>query len=76
MVSIDSHMKDFEAFVSEKAPKLHWKVWRDEGSDPSLSKGGYDGWQHGFGQASFGPLPVDQLIEKMKVSLKAEKRRK
>lgn len=67
--TIAAHMKDFEAFVAKTAPKLHWKIWQDLGADPSRSNGGYDGWQHGFGQALFGPLPLPQLIEEMKVSL-------
>lgn len=67
--TVAAHMKDFEAFVLKTAPKLHWKVWQDLGADPSRSNGGYDGWQHGFGQALFGPLPLAQLMEEMKASV-------
>ena len=70
--TVASHMKDFEAFVAKTAPKLHWKVWQDLGADPSRSNGGYDGWQHGFGQALFGPLPLPELMAEMKASVAAK----
>ncbi|MBZ7921621.1 phage Gp37/Gp68 family protein [Ensifer adhaerens] len=69
-----AHVKDFEAFVAETAPKLHWKIYQDLGADPSRSNGYYDGWQHGFGEASFGPLPLPQLIDEMKASVTAKVR--
>lgn len=67
--TVAAHMRDFEAFVLKTAPKLHWKVWQDLGADPSRSNGSYDGWQHGFVQALFGPLPLAQLMDEMKASV-------
>ncbi|UIY28757.1 hypothetical protein LZK73_18700 [Neorhizobium galegae] len=62
-------MKDFEAFVAQIAPKLHWKVWQDLGSDRSLYSGGFDGWQHGFGMTAFERRPLADLIPEMKAAL-------
>jgi hypothetical protein len=69
-VTVAEHMKDFEAFVAMTAPKLHWKVYQDLGADPALSKGYYDGWQHGFGEEVLGPLPIPQLMEVMKQAVR------
>lgn len=72
--TIAKHMKDFRAFVAEAAPKLHWKIYQDLGADPSRHNGYYDGWQIGFGEAVFGPLPLSQLIDEMKASVTAKVR--
>lgn len=72
--TVARHMKDFQSFVSKTAPKLHWKVYQDLGADPGRSNGYYDGWQMGFGEALFGPLPLPQLMEEMKASVAAKVR--
>jgi hypothetical protein len=69
--NVARHMKDFGAFVSEVAPKLHWKIYQDLGSDMSRYSGYYDGWQCGFGEKVFDPHPLPDLIEEMKAAVSA-----
>ncbi|NGO64242.1 hypothetical protein G6N76_11190 [Rhizobium daejeonense] len=68
----DVMIRDFTDFVKQTAPRLHWKIWHETNTHPNHSLGGIDGWQHGFGTQTFGPMPLPDLIAKMKSEVSAE----